>query len=65
MTAAQQTPPAIKKGKTAAIEGIKLLNVDKHIKIADRSEHGWAAVEEYVEDELSDGEEDETKIPTG
>ena len=34
----------------------------KHIRIADRSEYGWAAVEEYVEDELADGEDDEKRI---
>ena len=33
VTAAQQTPPAIEKVKTAVIEGIKSLNVDKHIRI--------------------------------
>ena len=33
-----------------------------HIRIADRSENGWAAVEEYVEDELADGEEDKKRI---
>ena len=27
--------------------------------IADRSDNGWATVEEYVEDELTDNENDE------
>lgn len=26
----------------------------KHIRIAERSNNGWATVEEYVEDELAD-----------
>ena len=34
----------------------------KHIRIADRSEYGWAAVEGYVEDELADGEDDKKRI---
>ena len=34
----------------------------KHIRIADKSEYGWAAVEEYVEDELVDGEDDKKRI---
>ena len=34
----------------------------KHTRIADKSEFGWAAVEEYVLDELADGEDDEKRI---
>ena len=34
----------------------------KHIKIADRSDNGWATVEEYVEDELADNSDDEKRL---
>lgn len=41
-------------------EGMKLLKSrQKLIKVADRSEHRWATVSEYIEDELADNEEDE------
>ena len=54
--ALQQTPPAVEKAKTSLEEGmISFKTRQKHIRIADRSEYGWAAVEEYVEDELADG----------
>ena len=53
-SALDQTPPAIEKAKTLIKEGEKLIDVrQKHIKIADRSEYGWATVAEYEEDELS------------
>ena len=58
--ALQQTPPAVEKANTSLEEGMTSLKTrQKHIRIADRSEYGWAAVEEYVEDELVDGEDDE------
>ena len=61
--ALQQTPPAVEKAKTSLEEGMTSLKTrQKHIRIADRSEYGWAAVEEYVEDELADGEDDEKRI---
>ena len=34
----------------------------KHIKIADRSEYGWATVAEYEEDELADNSDDEKRL---
>ena len=34
----------------------------KHNRIADRLEYDWAAMEEYVEDELTNGEDDEKRI---
>ena len=55
--------PAVDKAKALITEGNKALKYrQKLIRIADRSEHGWAAVEEYVEDELADGEDDEKRI---
>ena len=61
--ALQQTPPAVEKANTSLEEGMTSLKTrQKHIRIADRSEYGWAAVEEYVEDELVDGEDDEKRI---
>ena len=64
-SALQQTPPAVEKAKTSLAEGMASIKArQKHniIRIADRSEFGWAAVEEYVEDELADGEDDEKRI---
>ena len=34
----------------------------QHTTIADKSEFGWPAVKEYVEDELADGEVDKKRI---
>ena len=34
----------------------------KHIKIADRSPHGWQTVKEYTQDELADDSGDEKRI---
>ena len=61
--ALQETPPAVEKAKTAAEEGEKLINEkQKLIRIADRSEHGWATVEEHEEDELAEDSDDEKKF---
>ena len=55
-------PPDIDKAKKA-LEGEELIiNRQKHIKVADRSEFGWATVEEYVADELADNSDDEKVI---
>ena len=44
-SALSQTPPAVEKAKALIKEGEKLIEVrQKHIKIADRSEYGWATV---------------------
>ena len=52
-----ETPPAVEKAKTLLEEGKKLLSErQKLIRMADRSEHGWATVEEYIEDELASGQ---------
>ena len=53
----------MKKAKTIVDEGEKLVaERQKHIRIADRSENGWATVEEYVEDELADNSDDEKRL---
>jgi len=58
-----ETPPAVEKAKTLLEEGKKLLSErQKLIRMADRSEHGWATVEEYIEDELADNSDDEKRI---
>ena len=43
-----------------ASKAIKTRN--KLIRIADKSEAGWAAVDEYLSDELASGSDDEKKI---
>ena len=44
-------------------EGMKVLATrQKHIKIADRSEHGWGTVAHYQEDPLASSPEDEKEI---
>ncbi len=58
-----QTPPAVEKAKTVLAEGEKLIvERQKLIRIADRSEHGWATVEEYIDDELADNSDDEKRL---
>ena len=62
-TALEEHPPAVEKAKTLLEEGEKLIvERQKHIKIADRSDNGWATVEEYVEDELADNSDDEKRL---
>ena len=56
-------PAAVEKAKQLLEEGEKIINeCQKHIRIADRSDNGWVMVEEYVEDELSDNEDDEKHL---
>ena len=63
VVALQETPPAIEKAKSVLEEGKLLITKrQKLIKIADRSEYGWATVDEYVEDELAEGKEDERRL---
>ena len=53
----------IVKAREELLEGISLLNNrQKIIKLADKSEFGWATVQEYLDDELADDEADASKI---
>ena len=53
----------VKRVKTCLDEGTKAIEVrQKHIKIADRSELGWAVVAAYEDDELASDSEDEKRI---
>ena len=53
----------MERAKQLLEEGEKIINEhQKHIRIADRSDNGWATVEEYVEDELADNEDDEKRF---
>ena len=58
-----ETPLAVEKAKTQLEEGLKLVcEHQKLILTADRSEHGWATVEEYLEDELVVNSDDEKRM---
>ena len=49
--------------RAKAKEGMELLTHRKKlIKLADRSEVGWAVVEEYVDDDLADDSDDERRM---
>ena len=53
----------IAQAKEELAEGMALLqNRQKLIKLADKSEFGWATVQEYIDDELADDEADASKI---
>ena len=55
--------PNIVKAKEELAEGMSLtLNRQKLVKLADKSEFGWATVQEYIDDELADDEADASKI---
>ena len=60
VTALKLPTPAVEKAQTLLKEGEKL--IDTHLKIADRSEHGWVTVLEYEEDELADNFDDEKQL---
>ena len=61
--ALKETPPAIEKAATAVEEGEKMITErNKLIRIADRSEYGWATVAEYEDDELAEDSDDEKKL---
>ena len=62
-SALDERSAAVEKAKQLLEEGEKIINErQKHIRIADRSDNGWATVEEYVEDELADNEDDEKRL---
>ena len=53
----------LRKAQQALEEGKNVINTrQKHIKIADRSDHGWSTVAEYQDDELASDSEDERKL---
>ena len=53
----------VEKAKTLLDERTKLVcERQKLIRMADRSEHGWVTVEEYLEDELADNSDDEKRM---
>ena len=57
------TPPAVERAKESLKEGEDLIvSRQKAIRIADRSEYGWATVEEYEEDELAANSDDEKRL---
>ena len=57
------TPPAVERAREALKEGEDLIVArQKAIRIADRSEYGWATVEEYEEDELAANSDDEKRL---
>ena len=59
----ESTPPDVERARQSLQEGERLIkNRQKLIKVADRSEHGWATVEEYVTDELADNSDDEKRL---
>ena len=54
---------ALKQAREAVEEGTEVVkNCQKAIRIADRSELGWAVVNEYGEDKLADDSNDEKRI---
>ena len=58
-----QSTPAIEKTREALKKGVQLLvERQKLIKIADRSEFGWGVVTEYTADELADNSDDEKRL---
>ena len=64
LTPADEGQKAIVQRTTQHLdEGTKALAVrQKHIRIADRSDLGWAVVEAYMDDELASDSDDERKL---
>ena len=59
----ESTPPDVERARQSLQEGESLINNrQKLIKVADRSEHGWVTVEEYVTDELAENSDDEKRL---
>ena len=54
---------ALQEARAAVEEGMGLVkNRQKAMRLADRSELGWAVVNEYGEDELAEDSDDEKRI---
>ena len=53
---------AFDRAKEVLREGMDLISRRQLIKFADRSEAGWAVVDEYVDDDLADDSEDEKRM---
>ena len=59
----EQEKAIVTKAKNCLDEGIKAIEIrQKHIKIADRSDLGWAVVAAYEDDELASNSDDEKRI---
>ena len=53
----------LEQAKALIKEGKNLIDIrQKHIKIANRSEFGWATVVEYEEDELAENSDDDKRL---
>ncbi|KAK3746298.1 hypothetical protein QZH41_020075, partial [Actinostola sp. cb2023] len=58
----KETPDAEQALETAKKAVLVIQKRQKLIKLADKSEAGWLAVQEYESDELADGSDDEKRI---
>ena len=59
----ESTPPNVERVWQSLQEGESLIKKrQKLMKVADRLEHGWATVEEYVTDELAENSDDEKRL---
>ena len=53
----------VERAAAGAEKGLRMIaHRQKIIKIADRSEHGWATVAEYKDDDLAENSEDERRL---
>ena len=54
---------SLEKAKKGLEQGLQLIMArQKRIKVANRSEFGWATVEEYEQDALTDNEDDAKRL---
>ena len=59
-TSSEPQKAAFKRTENHLDEGIKAITKrQKHIKVADRSDYGWATVQAYDTDDLASGSDDE------